>query len=51
VDSGALREAKVTLETLLLESVLEPLAGSNDALASYGMESFARLLAQRLQGQ
>jgi hypothetical protein len=38
----------IALETLLLDEVLRPLAGKDDQLASYGMQSFAHLVAQRL---
>lgn len=48
VDSADMRAVHVTMRTLLLEEMLRPLAGPNDALASYGIESFARLLAERL---
>jgi hypothetical protein len=48
VDSPDVRDVAVVLRTLLLESILEPLAGKNDALGSYAMDSFAQTLARRL---
>lgn len=43
-----MQAVQITMRSLLLESILKPLAGEDDALASYGMESFAHLLAQQL---
>lgn len=45
-----MRSVQITMRTLLLESILKPLAGEDDALASYGMESFAHMLARQLEG-
>jgi len=42
-----MQAVQITMRTLLLESILKPLAGENDALASYGIESFAQLLARQ----
>jgi len=33
----------------MLESMLKPLVASSDTFASFGMESFAQQLAQRLE--
>jgi hypothetical protein len=42
------RRVQVTLETVLFEDLLRPLAGKDDQLASYGMQTFAQALAERL---
>jgi hypothetical protein len=48
VDSTTARQVQTTFETLLLETILEPLAGKDDMLGSYGVQTFAQLIAERL---
>lgn len=48
MDIATQYRVNVTLETLLFEQMLKPLAGPGDRLASYEMESFAHTLAERL---
>ena len=49
MESPEMRQVHVTFETMLLEPILAPMAGGNDALASYGVQAFAHLLAERLE--
>lgn len=48
MDIATQHRIDVTLETLLFEQMLKPLAGQGNQLASYEMESFAHTLAERL---
>jgi hypothetical protein len=51
VDSLGIPQVRMTFETLLLETILQPLAGHDNPLGSYGIESFAQLLAGRLAAE
>lgn len=38
----------MTIETLLLTEILRPLMPQDNALGSYGVDAFARIIAERL---
>jgi hypothetical protein len=48
VDSATLARVRTTMEALLFEQMLEPLARGNDLMGNYEVTAFAQTLAERL---